>query len=297
MKMSEEGRKFADALQKVGQLQTGDLGVGVMKMADIHRSIEGKRDQVTRSIQEDVITSLQKSAKADEMELTQFENDYKRNRDACRQKMAKLEGNSKKAGKKGAAALQEAIKELDVAVKEADKIKADKLRNVLLLERKKFCNLLTQMGMFVSSEVDMFSEGMRFKEQQSYFSNLSSSNSNLPNDLEALINSQAQERTFVQIQGGDEGGGYSGGYSGGSTDYTSSYDTSYDTGYNAPGGYGNSQGTCTALYDFAGDQPTDLPFYAGEVVTITAEDDGSGWMTGELNGRSGIFPSSYVQRN
>lgn len=52
-----------------------------------------------------------------------------------------------------------------------------------------------------------------------------------------------------------------------------------------------------ALYDYAGEQQGDLPFYAGDIITITAEDDGSGWLTGELNGQSGIFPASYVRRN
>jgi hypothetical protein len=67
------------------------------------------------------------------------------------------------------------------------------------------------------------------------------------------------------------------------------YDTqSYDT---------QNYGTCTALYDFSGEQADDLAFYAGSVITIVQPDDGSGWLHGELNGVRGVFPASYVQRD
>jgi hypothetical protein len=89
-------------------------------------------------------------------------------------------------------------------------------------------------------------------------------------------------------------------------DYTAydNYDTSYDTGYDPNSEYGGGNtggnyqilGTCKALYNFSGEQQTDLSFYAGDVINIVGEDDGSGWLSGELNGYVGIFPASYVQR-
>jgi len=300
LKLSEEGKKLADSLQKLGQLTSNDMGASITKLADLHRNVETKRDAMCRSLQDDLVAAIQRNSKNEEIELSQFEGDYKKARVTARGKIEKLEQNSKKAGKKGAAALQESIRDLDLAVKEADRVKADKLRQVLLIERKKYCNFLTQWNAVLSTEIDMYLDGMKFKEQQSFYTNLAASHNNLPPEMEALISSQ-QERTFVQIQseGGDLGGGYSGSFY---NDPSSSYDTSYDTGYSdSYGGGGDSYGgggsTCSALYDFAGDQPTDLPFYAGDVITITADDDGSGWMTGQLNGRTGIFPTSYVQRN
>lgn len=297
LKYTEEGRKMADALQKLGQYQNSDLGQSIVKLAELHRSIERYRDSLAKVLLEDMILPLQKSLDVDKSDLSQFEADFKRSRELSRTKIQKLEQNSKKAGKKGGVALQDAIKELDQGVKEAEKVKSEKLRTILLMERRKYCNFLTQCVAVINAEVDMYSDSMRLKDQQSYYSNLAASTNNLPNDVEALID-QVQERTFVQIQGSDDTGGYGYDYgsSYGDTSYDSSYtDTSYGGGYtdNSYGGLG----TCTALYDFAGEQSTDLPFYAGEIITITADDDGSGWMTGELNGKSGIFPSSYVQRN
>ncbi|KAI8370307.1 hypothetical protein BD560DRAFT_397059 [Blakeslea trispora] len=51
-----------------------------------------------------------------------------------------------------------------------------------------------------------------------------------------------------------------------------------------------------ALYAFEGQQPGDLSFREGDVITIVqkteSQDD---WWTGKLNGKQGIFPANYVQ--
>jgi len=49
------------------------------------------------------------------------------------------------------------------------------------------------------------------------------------------------------------------------------------------------------LYDYTGEVDEDLSFSAGDVITITKPDDGSGWIEGELKGQIGIFPASYVE--
>ncbi|BGP18863.1 hypothetical protein JCM10213_003518 [Rhodosporidiobolus nylandii] len=53
-------------------------------------------------------------------------------------------------------------------------------------------------------------------------------------------------------------------------------------------------GHAVALYDYDATQPEDLPFKEGERVEIleVVSDD---WYRGALNGKEGIFPSSYVQ--
>jgi len=54
-----------------------------------------------------------------------------------------------------------------------------------------------------------------------------------------------------------------------------------------------------ALFDFAEVQNGDLGFKAGDLI-LTKEIDfknagaSGGWITGELNGKSGVFPSNYV---
>jgi len=55
--------------------------------------------------------------------------------------------------------------------------------------------------------------------------------------------------------------------------------------------------TCRALYDYASDEASDLSFYANEIINvIQQDDDDSGWWEGEVNGRQGLFPKSYVEQ-
>eukprot|EP00727_Mastigamoeba_balamuthi_P013339 m51a1_g8628 putative sorting nexin-18-like (629) ;mRNA; f:99001-101689 len=51
-----------------------------------------------------------------------------------------------------------------------------------------------------------------------------------------------------------------------------------------------------AIADNPGEVDTELVFAAGDVITVTATDTGSeGWWEGELNGRVGYFPASFVE--
>ncbi len=56
--------------------------------------------------------------------------------------------------------------------------------------------------------------------------------------------------------------------------------------------------TCTALYEFAPQNPGDLAFKAGEVIEITeGGSNPNAWWTGTVGGRSGTFPGNYVRLN
>jgi SH3 domain-containing YSC84-like protein 1 len=50
-----------------------------------------------------------------------------------------------------------------------------------------------------------------------------------------------------------------------------------------------------ALFTFEADQAGDLGFKKGDIITITKKTDSKNdWWTGTLNGKSGMFPSNYV---
>lgn len=51
-----------------------------------------------------------------------------------------------------------------------------------------------------------------------------------------------------------------------------------------------------ALYTFSGEESGDLSFRKGDVIHVTAKSDSQDdWWTGELDGRTGIFPANYVE--
>jgi len=88
-------------------------------------------------------------------------------------------------------------------------------------------------------------------------------------------------------------GGYEEGYQEGG------YEEHYEEQYEAPAAAAAAAGgiTCTALYDYAGENEGDLSFYAGDVIAILDQSDPSGWWQGEINGISGFFPMNFVQQN
>ena len=59
-----------------------------------------------------------------------------------------------------------------------------------------------------------------------------------------------------------------------------------------------SSNQAIALYTFEADQPGDLGFRKGDIITVTQKSNSTDdWWTGELGGRTGIFPANYVTMN
>ncbi|KAH3901401.1 related to Protein BZZ1 [Saccharomycodes ludwigii] len=55
----------------------------------------------------------------------------------------------------------------------------------------------------------------------------------------------------------------------------------------------NGGTTVTALYSYEAQGNDELSITAGDSVKVVHKDDGSGWTLGELNGSTGLFPTSY----
>jgi len=53
--------------------------------------------------------------------------------------------------------------------------------------------------------------------------------------------------------------------------------------------------TAKALYDYDAENPDDLSFKEGDTLIVLDQSDPSGWWEGELNGKSGFFPSNFVE--
>jgi hypothetical protein len=52
---------------------------------------------------------------------------------------------------------------------------------------------------------------------------------------------------------------------------------------------------CTALYDYDAKDVDELTLKEGDTIEIVAESD-SGWWSGRLRGKDGLFPANYVQK-
>ncbi|KAF9925365.1 hypothetical protein BGZ67_008710, partial [Mortierella alpina] len=68
------------------------------------------------------------------------------------------------------------------------------------------------------------------------------------------------------------------------------------TGPRVPPRIGAKPDTVTALYDFAGEQATDLSFKKGDIITVVKKTESrNDWWTGKCQGREGSFPANYTQ--
>jgi endophilin-A len=57
---------------------------------------------------------------------------------------------------------------------------------------------------------------------------------------------------------------------------------------------GRKEPMCRALYDFEAENAEELDFKEGSAIKLIAKLDDN-WLQGELNGRQGRFPVSYVE--
>ena len=57
---------------------------------------------------------------------------------------------------------------------------------------------------------------------------------------------------------------------------------------------GKQEPTCRGLYDFDAENAEELDFKEGDIIKLIARLDDN-WLHGELNGKQGRFPVSYVE--
>jgi len=53
---------------------------------------------------------------------------------------------------------------------------------------------------------------------------------------------------------------------------------------------------CKAMYPYSATDSDELSFQEGDIIYIVSEDS-SGWWNGKLiNGKTGLFPSNYIEK-
>ncbi|KAG0041330.1 hypothetical protein BGZ83_001997 [Gryganskiella cystojenkinii] len=68
------------------------------------------------------------------------------------------------------------------------------------------------------------------------------------------------------------------------------------TGPRVPPRIGAKPDVVTALYDFVGEQATDLSFKKGDVITVVKKTESrNDWWTGRIGAKEGSFPANYTQ--
>ncbi|EEU04127.1 SH3 domain-containing protein [Dictyostelium discoideum AX4] len=309
--LSQAGLVLADTLTRLTIHNGGDFGEGFKKLADAIKDLENRRDDVAKVLLNEFITPNKQAIEDDQKAIATFEKNYKKDRDQMRQDILKLEAKTRKAGKKTTPeVLKQQITELNDKIKESEQLNANKLRDVVLMERRKHATFLSQFNQFLEKEIELSADTMsKFSTNLNTHRDLINSQSQLPLEMESMISKQ--ERTLVQIQPqGDTGSdayriSYAPGTiqtTGGGDQYYESYESydnydnydNYDDG--GSGGLGGSELQARALYDYESAEPSDLNLKAGDIISVIQQDDGSGWTKGRnYEGNEGIFPSTYIE--
>ena len=63
---------------------------------------------------------------------------------------------------------------------------------------------------------------------------------------------------------------------------------------NSTNGYGRKEPCCKGIYDFDAESAEELEFKEGDMIKLVNRLDDN-WYEGEVNGRRGRFPVSYVE--
>ncbi|EGG21522.1 SH3 domain-containing protein [Cavenderia fasciculata] len=311
--LSQAGSVLSDTIGRLTVHNAGEFGDGLRKLADTIRELELKREEVAKTMLNDFITPCKQAIENDQKEVLTFEKNFKKDRDNMRQEILKLEAKTRKAGKKTTPeVLKQQITELNDKIKESDQLNSNKLKDVVLMERKKLATFLSQFNQFIDKDVELSNDtNAKFTNGLQCWRDLINAQSQLPSEVESLISKQ--ERTLVQIQpqGGDADNyriSYAPGKvpnsgSGGYDTYESydSYDNYDNYDNNAGGDYSQDYSAgaemqARALYDYNSSEATDLNLRAGDIISVIQQDDGSGWTKGrDSYGNEGIFPSTYIE--
>jgi len=162
--------------------------------------VQAKQDYLQKTIINDLVNpALQTLDKEGTKEVKTIESDFRKGRQKIQEDLKKAELLSQKAGKKSAESLQLAITNLSDKMKLLEEFNSQQLRNVILLERKKYCAYLLKWSTVFNTEIDnyRFSADLLQRINDEVI-NLATQSTTLPTSMEELT--RVKEQTYTSIQ-------------------------------------------------------------------------------------------------
>jgi len=316
----DSGKVLADHLIKVTQKvesRVGDVSQCLIEISTTEKAIMGLFEDHNNFLLESVSQALQTQLQQERGSIHDFEKGYHKKHSDLVNQVRRAEKDVKKSGKKSPENLKTAIQNLTDKMNEVTNHRQDRLQEILLMERARYCNVLNMWTSVADSQISKYKSCVASLEQQNpRWKEVGQTGTSLPSNCQQLVKAVGvQERTATSLfgGGGDEGyyeggyyeeGYYEEGYDEGYYEegyeegyYEEGYEEAYEESYAAPtpaaaGGSFKAR----ALYDYQGTHDYELSFGTGDIITVTNEDASTGWWTGELNGVVGPFPGNYVQR-
>lgn len=290
-KFLETGKQFADHVVKVGAVvdpRVADLSETMMRMSVIEKTVFKAFEDVNKVLEEQLSIAVANGIKQESQQIAALEKSHKAGHNRILAELRKAEKNSAKAGKKSATQLQSALQLITKKTEEMHEHRRNSLEQALKMERKKWCDFISQLTMYMDAQISTFdSAKATLTGELATWKQAASTSDKIDTRSKGLLESMAvSDRTTTAI---DASAPYEDDY----YEEDEYYEEEY---YEEAGGYGGGGERYRALYDYVGQHDYELQFRAGDIIMVTAQDAATGWWTGELNGVVGPFPGNYVQR-
>eukprot|EP00128_Syssomonas_multiformis_P014758 Colp12_sorted_trinity150504_noHs@11013 len=265
-----EGELGDSMIEKASALgEESAFGQALIEAGEVEKRLAEARDALDTEVLTNFITPMKDFLEKDVKEVM-----------AHRKKLEsrRLDYDAKKRSYQEAQAKNKVTPQLEQAFQEAErKFEESKL------------NSYNGMLNVLENDVEQIAQLKALVEAQFAFHNqcvqiLSGLAESLDNRVHAA--SQAPKRERMQSMSHHASGGYEDdhGYGHGG----------YGGGHAAQASMGGGKHQARALYEFVAENPGELTFREGEVITIISRLD-ENWLQGECRGQIGMFPSSYVE--
>jgi Fe2+ transport system protein B len=152
---------LVDNLQRIGEQEKGDLGEVIKQIAEAHKTSGDNLGKHAQAWTEHLLQDINTRLNTDKLDVANFDKNFKAKRAASVKNLKKAEANQAKANKpkmksKSPDKAEEANAQMAQAEQEHDTMLCEQLKEVVVLERKKYCHLLQQLDTLCTAQAELY---------------------------------------------------------------------------------------------------------------------------------------------
>eukprot|EP01087_Luapelamoeba_hula_P007194 TRINITY_DN1746_c3_g2_i2.p1 TRINITY_DN1746_c3_g2~~TRINITY_DN1746_c3_g2_i2.p1 ORF type:complete len:373 (-),score=85.76 TRINITY_DN1746_c3_g2_i2:624-1742(-) len=318
LKVCDAAKILSDLLLTLADQHGGDIGDGIREIGDILKQLEAKRSKQSQAFMDYLVDPYSKGEQrmeSSKKEVDNFDRKYKASRASSLKNLKKGEDTCArlaKRKKRDQNQLDNAIQSLSRTVSEHDAMLADHLREIIRMDRKRFCHYIQQWNEVLLQHTDMFEAGSALiGERLGTLQQLANeTQDHIPEAAERLIQDSKPEQALSQLKKARETGYFVSGIDFGDMDPTGTLARSngppsprgledegeyYDDGDDPLGGHPVQPYKVRVKQRYDAQNSDEISLTLGEIFDVTAEID-ENWGIAEMHGHRGMFPLNHCEK-
>jgi len=143
------GKQLVDQIVRITTKMEGrlsDISQCLVEISALEKSILKNLEDQNNFILEQLSSGIQNQLVKERTELANFEKNYHKKHGEILDQLRKAEKETQKAGKKSPYQLQQAIQDLTDKMNEMTEHRQQRLKEILLYERRKYCEIFASLG-------------------------------------------------------------------------------------------------------------------------------------------------------